>query len=131
MNISSLMKEYMDECDKRSRSLVRTEVPRELRESSLPIKPIQNFWVVLDSPERLARKYDFENLQQRTLFLEHLLETEERDQHFAKIVIEGPSITIEVWTHDIERVTELDKEYARNCDDIYGDVTLVGFSDYE
>lgn len=132
MSISSLMKRYMDECDKRSESLVTPGIPRILREnSSLPLTPVENYWKVVDGPERLIRVYSFDSLQQRTLFLEYILEVEERDQHFAKITIEGLSVTIEVWTHDIDRVTELDKEYAKNCDNIYDDVVLVRFSDYE
>ena len=132
MDIASLMRKYMDECDNRSRTLVEQGVPRILREGSdLPVAPVQNSWSVVQGPERLIRKFVFSNLQQRTLFLEYLLEVEEKEQHYAKITIEGLDVTVEVWTHDIERVTELDKEYAGTCDSIYDDVMLVRFTDYE
>lgn len=132
MNISSLMKKYIDECEEHSRSRARLDIPRVLRENrDLPLEPVQNSWSVAQGPERLIRKYSFDSLQQRTLFLEYLLENEEKNQHFARITIEGLDVTVEVWTHDIERVTELDQEYAGNCDGIYNDVMLVRFTDYE
>ena len=56
------------------------------------------------------------------------MEIEEKTNHFAKITIEGHDVTVEVWTHDLERVTELDTEYAKSCDEIYDDVVLVRFS---
>jgi len=132
MDISSLMKGYMDDCDERSKTLVEGGIPNILREhESLPVQATENAWEVVDGPERLRRKFVFKSLEQRTLFLEYLLEVEEKSRHFAKIVIEGHDVTIEVWTHNIERVTELDKEYAGNCDSIYDDVIAVRFTDYE
>lgn len=122
----------MDDCDDRSRALVGSGVPRILRENhELPVQPTQNVWQVAKNPERLVRVFPFKSLDQRSLFLEYVLEVEEKNQHFAKIIIEGLSVTIEVWTHDINSVTELDKEYASECDSIYDDVTLIRFVDYE
>ncbi len=132
MDITSLMRKYMDECDDRSKTLTRAGIPGILRESSeLPLEAVEESWKVVQKPERLARKFTFDSLQQRTLFMEYLLEVEEKNQHFAKITIEGLDVTVEVYTHDIQRVTELDKEYAGTCDSIYDDVMLVRFTDYE
>jgi pterin-4a-carbinolamine dehydratase len=79
----------------------------------------------MTDPERLARSYMFNSLRQRSLFLEELLNEELRTGHFAKIIVEGKQVVVEVWTHDLERVTELDKEYATTCDVIYKDVMLM------
>jgi pterin-4a-carbinolamine dehydratase len=46
-------------------------------------------------------------------------------QHSGKITIDGLDVLIEVYTHDLEKVTELDKEYASYCDDVFNDVQLV------
>lgn len=128
MNISSLMKNYINECEDRSRSSLERDLSGVLSENmELPVLASKRSWEVVDSPERLRRKFSFESLEQRTLFLEYLLEIEEKNQHFAKITVEGYDVTVEVWTHDLERVTELDKEYASNCDSIYDDVALVRF----
>ena len=128
MNISSLMKNYINECEDRSRSSLERDLSDMLNENmELPVLASKRSWEVVDGPERLRRKFSFESLEQRTLFLEYLLEIEEKTQHFAKITVEGYDVTVEVWTHDLERVTELDKEYASNCDSIYDDVVLVRF----
>ena len=131
MDVRSLMNDYLNECEKRAKSRVPSGIGGLIRESSLPLKPVANVWEVVDDPERLIRKFTFKSLDQRTLFIEHLAEIEQKTQHFAKIIIEGYDVTIEVWTHDVNRVTELDKEYASSCDDIYDDVILIRFSDYE
>lgn len=128
MNISSLMKNYINECEDRSRSSLERDLSGMLNENmELPVLASKRSWEVVDGPERLRRKFSFESLEQRTLFLEYLLEIEEKTQHFAKITVEGYDVTVEVWTHDLERVTELDKEYASSCDSIYDDVVLVRF----
>lgn len=128
MNISSLMKNYINECEDRSRSSLERDLSDMLNENmELPVLASKRSWEVVDGPERLRRKFSFESLEQRTLFLEYLLEIEEKTQHFAKITVEGYDVTVEVWTHDLERVTELDKEYASSCDSIYDDVVLVRF----
>ena len=40
---------------------------------------------------------------------------------YAKITIEDNKVTVEVYTHGIERITDLDKEFAREADEIYKD----------
>ena len=132
MNIRALMKDYMNECDDRSRSSLERNLRGLISENvELPVVAMEQMWEVVDGPERLRRKFSFESLQQRTLFLEYLMETEERNGHFAKITIEGHDVTVEVWTHSIDRVTKLDKEYASDCDSIYDDVVLVRFTGNE
>ncbi len=122
------MKNYINECEDRSRSSLERDLSGVLNENmELPVLASKRSWEVVDGPERLRRKFSFESLEQRTLFLEYLLEIEEKTQHFAKITVEGYDVTVEVWTHDLERVTELDKEYASSCDSIYDDVVLVRF----
>lgn len=129
MSIRALMKDYMNECDDRSRTSLERNLRNLLNESSdLPVVATEPTWEVVQGPERLRRKFSFDSLQQRALFLEYLLETEEKTGHFAKITIEGHDVIVEVWTHEIERVTELDKEYASDCDSIYDDVVLVRFT---
>lgn len=131
MDIRSLMNDYLNECDVRAKSKASINVHGLIRESTLPLQVVSNVWEVADDPERLCRKFSFDSLDKRALFIEHLTEIEQKTQHFAKITIEGYDVTIEVWTHDVNRVTELDKEYASDCDSVYDDVTLIGFTDYE
>lgn len=128
MKISTLMKEYIDREETESRVVGRRLLPESLLDfQSMPIVPSsQNEWMLYDAPERLARQYTFSSHDHRNTFISELLSHEGSTGHEAKITIEGMSVTVEVWTHDLERVTELDKEYAGFCDVLYDDVSLLG-----
>jgi len=126
MKISMLMKEYMEETSRRSTAYNRSLLPESFSTlHTMPVEVVENHWKVLEAPERLARKYEFNTQEQRALFLNELLHEESAHGHFAKITIEGLELLVEVWTHDLERVTELDQEYAEACDSLYNDVMLM------
>tara|TARA_B100001094_G_C18184556_1_gene802934 strand:- start:1977 stop:2375 length:399 start_codon:yes stop_codon:yes gene_type:complete len=128
MKIGSLMKEYIEKNDRRSRKIGHSLLPEAFAlQHDLPVETASNEWAFVGSPDRLKRVYTFENLSQRGMFLEELQELEERTGHYGKITIEGLEVGVEVWTHDLNRVTELDKEYAGSCDDFYKDVSLIRF----
>lgn len=126
MKVSMLMKEYIDSEDRRARARHNGLLPESFHAHSMPIQVVENNWSVLSEPERLARKYTFNNLEQRSHFLNELFAEEDASGHFAKITIEGHDVLIEVWTHDLDRVTELDQELASLCDDFYNDARLIG-----
>ena len=63
-------------------------------------------------------------------FLREIFEEEVKSDHFGKITVDGLSVLVEIWTHNINTVTELDLEYAHRCDDIFGDVDLLGGAGY-
>jgi len=126
------MKDYIQQEDKRNQSVGRHLLPESFMvQNDLPLQAHKNEWTFLNDagPERLSRSYEFNNLQQRSLFIEELMAAEESSGHHAKITISGKMVTVEIWTHDIDKVTELDKEYASNCDVMFDDISLIGFSD--
>lgn len=132
MKISTLMKDYIQNEDAKSRSVERRLLPESFMvQSSLPLQVHKNEWAFLtdDGLERLNRTYEFDSLSQRSLFIEELLAAEERSGHHAEITISGKRVTVEVWTHDLDKVTELDKEYASDCDTLYNDISLIRFND--
>ena len=127
MKIGTLMKEYIERADERDHTRNRGLIPEVLHSfRDVPVVAVENNWAVLEAPERLSRTYKFKSLEQRSIFLEELLNEESRTGHFAKITIEGKTIRVEVWTHDLDRVTELDKEYSEMCDVLYRDIILMG-----
>ena len=127
MKLSTLMREYIDEGDRLSSRHNRGLLPESFGSlHNMPVEVAESNWKVLESPERLARKYSFKSYMQKLHFLEEIFAEEERTGHTAKITIDGPEVTVEVWTHDLDRVTELDKEYAGTCDMLYKDITLMG-----
>ena len=107
MQLLNLMGEYFDE------SRVVT-----LAESSNPGFPS---WQKVDSPERLVKDYSFNSRQNTLEFLRQLFLYEDEVQHHGKVTVEHDRVRLEIMTHDLDAVTELDMEYAYVADQIYSD----------
>ena len=90
---------------------------------NLPVQPIKKSeWSVLQQPERLARRFEFNSFKVMKAFLDVLLRHQEKIHHHATVTIQHRLIDIEVYTHDIEEVTNRDKELAKFIDILYKDV---------
>ena len=91
---------------------------------SLPVQPNKSEWVVVDdqSTERLVRTFEFKDAKRVKDFVTHLIFEQEEMQHHARVIVEGNEVTVETYTHNVNEVTELDKELAKFCDDLYRDV---------
>jgi pterin-4a-carbinolamine dehydratase len=79
-------------------------------------------WQKILSPNRLHATYAFSSKKEYYLFLVAAFSHERQVNHHAKIICDYPEITIEVYTHDVNDITELDLEYAREIEEIYKDV---------
>jgi pterin-4a-carbinolamine dehydratase len=88
----------------------------------LPISPEESSWVTFTDPERLSRTFNFGNFSNIDYFVNELLKYQEAVSHHAKIIIDHRDVTVETYTHDINTVTEQDKNLAKFCDEIYNDV---------
>lgn len=93
-------------------------------ENDLPVTANRSDWVVESSPERLTKKFEFPSTDARNYFISEMLQYEKETSHNAMICIEGKDVTVEVYTHDLMSVTELDKEYAGYCDLVFSDMNL-------
>ena len=109
MQIISFMNEYFDE------QQASVDVTPGLPDSKF------SEWEKVESPERLIKDYSFSNRSAALEFLRQLLLYEDSVQHHAKITIDYADVRVEVYTHDISRITELDIEYANVADQIYTD----------
>lgn len=74
------------------------------------------------SENSLIKTYKFLSNELRNDFVRQLLMHEEKVGHHATMTLQYESVTLTLQTHDIEQVTELDKEYARAADELYKDV---------
>ena len=92
----------------------------------LPIRPKTSTWQVGRNPRCLLKRYEFTGHDAYSAFLREVLEHESETGHVGKLLCEYPSITVSVSTHDLDDITELDKEYAQSCDRIYEDVSHYG-----
>lgn len=89
----------------------------------MPVTPKKaSRWERIASPNRLHASYEFKTQSEYTLFLAEILGYERETGHRAKLVCDYPSVTIEVYTRDVNEITEIDLEYAKAADDIYKDV---------
>ena len=79
-------------------------------------------WEIVSDPNRLMREFEFEDYRTQKAFIDELLQYQEQTQHHAKITLDYRKVIIEVYTHDVNDVTELDIEYTRMADAILVDV---------
>ena len=103
------------------------DTKKSLNESCGPVVPSRATWEVFQSPERLSRVYVLDSKSRLADFVSEVLSFEDRVNHSGTIKISGNEVTIEVYTHDINRITNLDREYAENVDAIYYDVLRYGY----
>ena len=109
MQISDLMQDYFLDSSNSEISLDTTSRPCAE-------------WEVVASPERLLKDYSFETRTHVFEFLRQMFLFEDNVHHHAKITVENLGVRIEVYTHDIEKITELDTEYAQFADQVYFDI---------
>jgi len=62
-------------------------------------------------------------------FVNEILLYENDINHLAKMTCEYPQVIIEVYTHDVNTITECDLEYARHADMIRQDVQYYSKED--
>ena len=120
MSLKHLMNEYFD---REEQFYQRTVAPMpELLREDVPIVARGAFdWEIENNPNRLVKEFKFQSAVAQRSFVGDLLEYEEEIGHSAKIIISGDSVTIEVYTHYIDDITEVDQEYASVVDEIYKD----------
>lgn len=118
--LSNILNEYFD--SNKQKSYARPI----LSESSFPVRPHVCEWEIHESPERFAKTFELSDTQQVVYFINEVLKYENRIGHEGVIKIMGKKVNIEVYTHDLNRITELDQEYIREVDFIHRDVLDFG-----
>ena len=122
--VSNLLREYFEH------ELPHQVMPRDFRMDtrSLPVVPrSESRWFTKQSPERLCRTYEFSNRRSAREFISELMDYEDQNNHHGEIKCKGSAVTIEVYTHDLNAVTEVDKEYANEAELIYNDICASGY----
>ncbi len=103
---------------------------RPMSFGNLPISPIEgdvaiipvNKWVVTKDPARMRKSFQFMEQESRNSFVKDLLDYESEVGHNAIMTIEKEEVMLVLYTHDINQVTELDKEYALHADELFKDI---------
>ena len=129
-NLRSIMENYLKEkeTDCQYRNLHESIITLNI--SDVPVSAIsKSEWEVVDSPQRLMRAYEFEEYPALKAFMDELMEYQEEVHHHAKLTVDYRKVIVEVYTHDINDITELDHDYAQTADAIYRDVLYYSYSD--
>jgi pterin-4a-carbinolamine dehydratase len=130
MKLKDLMKEYIDDRERNFSSPINSFLPKRMSVlDELPLSVAKDEWEYLESPDRIRRIYAFENEDQRKDFVVSVLDMESNG-HYGKMCVDGLEVTVEVYTQGINKVTELDKEYAKNCDIIFDNALQIKDLDY-
>ena len=114
--LKQLHREFIE---KANRPMTFGALPVEPKEAEAPLFPVER-WREVDHV--LVKTYQFRRDGDRDRFLMGLLEYERQVQHNATLVVQADRVGLRLTTHDIDRVTELDKEYARFADVLFKDV---------
>jgi len=113
MELRELMKEYFDVSPNQGEQFFNLQNSEDLRFDK---------WKIVESPNRLIKDYMFSSRSTLYEFLRQLFLFEDETNHHATITVENLSARIEVRTHDISAVTEIDTEYAAVAEQIFYDV---------
>ena len=97
-----------------------------------PIVPVSFTWERVSDPSRLMKVYEFGSHLEMSNFTQEMLLFQEDMGHYGKLTIDFPKVIVEVYTHDVNDITELDTDYAKAADQIRQDVTYYAEEhDYE
>lgn len=121
--LSTLMREFLEP------AIVEVEPDISIFGSTVlkvPIQAQQDTWEVVESPKRLIKDFEFSEFARMADFLSEMLEYQEEVNHHAKVTIDYRTVRVESYTHDVDDITELDKELADAADMIYRDVKDYG-----
>lgn len=125
--LTEMMGGYLEELE--GHSLMPLDIPTisQLPGSrQLPVVPKTSKWTMDQKEKCLNRTYEFDDHGRMCDFIRELLDYEVSSGHYAKLLCEFPDVTVSVKTHDLDAVTELDRAYADQCDQIYEDVRHYG-----
>ena len=88
----------------------------------LPIRPKSlEGWTLRENPRRYTRLIKLVDETKFNSFIVDVLELQSETGHHARMTIQHPQIKLEVWTHTLNDVTEVDEEWCEKVNDILGD----------
>lgn len=117
--LQEIMGNYFKEDTKKKSLLTELSVTLSV---GTPITPRRFDWEKMTDPERLGKSFEFKDHHEYRSFLSEIMNYESQTGHYGKIIANFPSVHVEVYTHDVNGITDLDLEYTAEVDDIRRDV---------
>jgi pterin-4a-carbinolamine dehydratase len=116
MKLVELHREFIN---RSTRPLISSGLPIKVANLDKPIIAVEK-WKVTEG--KLNKKFMFESFEDRNRFLKSMFEYETQVGHHAGFKVEDLEVTISLITKDVDKVTELDKEYAKYADVVRRDL---------
>jgi len=117
LGVSQLMKEYFDPDTKiESRSMLSEQM-----QPTLPISAKKSNWNMTQDRKNLIRSFSFKSSHALRYFVNDLLQMQSEIGHWGQVLVIEKEVKVKVGTQALERITELDIEYASQLDKIYDD----------
>lgn len=79
-------------------------------------------WQTLSDPERLYKTYEFEDTKELLYFFNELYKYQFKINHHCKMIVDNLNITVEVYTHGYDGVTELDLKIKKESESLYSEI---------
>jgi pterin-4a-carbinolamine dehydratase len=86
-----------------------------------PITPKGTGWDHLADPNRLRRIFTIENQCSRRIFVNDVLNLADQSMHGIIVRIRGEEAEVEIYTEELDDITNMDFEYAKDVDEMYVD----------
>lgn len=86
-----------------------------------PIVPRGTDWEHLTSPNRLRRVFEIDSQMSRRLFINDALNLSDQSLHHIELNIVAAYVSVEIYTEELNDVTDMDFEYAKDIDEMYID----------
>ena len=116
MKLAELHKEFIE---RSRRPLLYNDLPIVVKNQDKPVIAIEK-WSTKDG--KLSKKFMFESYDDRNEFIKSILEYESEVGHHCEMKISENDVTISLLTKDVNKVTELDKEFAKYADTVRKDL---------
>ena len=97
-----------------------------------PINVEEASWQIITMRDKniLQKSFAFKNTKLLMYFLNELYATCEEDSHIPDILIKDFTATIELYTKDLNDITDIDITLSRKIDEIIEDIELIQFGRY-
>jgi 4a-hydroxytetrahydrobiopterin dehydratase len=93
----------------------------------LPVEASKNEWSEDEDFYKrfLKRKFKFENHRHLRYFVSEVLKESDKMSHHPSLLITHDEVDVEIYTHDINDISERDLKLAKFIDEIYDDVKFM------
>ena len=119
-SLSSLHREFIDHSNRPMNIGDHPGHPIVPSEPDVPIIAVERWMIMNDG--HMTKDYVFRRPEDRPRFIRALLEYETATQHHALMIVSEDRVRLNLTTKNIDRITELDREYAKFADVLFKNI---------